>query len=549
MVVASPLAPSSGGLRSRIEVALGSDQPGPRAALVQAAHGVRLTHADPSLEAPLVALLRDPELDPDDFGPLVSSWLQAHPDLQGSEPPASRLARRPLFVALLAESHISELWLEALCLHLRRRLVRAPEDAFLPLRLALARQAHRVEHAWPISTGDRAFAVRAQRRAAASLARLEAQPTPAVQAALADASAWGPLGGIEGSQRLLEVGPIEGNSDFRQLVSEAITQPAEEARLAERVTTWSEPEPGVSSRVARQYEARPYPRWTRPGVVWPRPLAAALADLFPRHPWERWPRQPRVLVAGAGTGREALRLARSHPDCTVQAVDLSRRSLAFGLREAQRCGAVNLSFARVDLHRPPEEMGRFELIDCMGVLHHLENPRAVATGLVERLAPHGLLKLGLYSRAARVGVEAARREAKLRGFGPDPDGLRAFRAHVMDLPPFHPARDVLATRDFYSLSGLRDLCFHEHEITFGLDELGRWVSELGLELVGIIHHDPQVFVRFREMFPAPGTERDWDCWAAFEARYPRTFGAMIQGYLRRARTVSEASQPAAMKMS
>ena len=43
----------------------------------------------------------------------------------------------------------------------------------------------------------------------------------------------------------------------------------------------------------------------------------------------------------------------------------------------------------------------FDVIECSGVLHHMEQPADGLSALVQQLKPGGYIKLGLYSEIAR----------------------------------------------------------------------------------------------------------------------------------------------------
>jgi SAM-dependent methyltransferase len=58
----------------------------------------------------------------------------------------------------------------------------------------------------------------------------------------------------------------------------------------------------------------------------------------------------------------------------------------------------NLVVFRSDLRQPPFAEDSFELVTCLGVLHHLEQPEEGFRSLVRLLAPGGVLLVYLYSR-------------------------------------------------------------------------------------------------------------------------------------------------------
>ncbi|MEK7327813.1 MAG: class I SAM-dependent methyltransferase [Chloroflexota bacterium] len=88
-------------------------------------------------------------------------------------------------------------------------------------------------------------------------------------------------------------------------------------------------------------------------------------------------------------------------DCDVLAVDLSRASLAYAVRMAERFGVTSVTFQQADILEMGELDRRFHLIDCGGVLHHLKDPLKGWRVLVGLLEPDGLMKIALYSSRAR----------------------------------------------------------------------------------------------------------------------------------------------------
>ena len=66
---------------------------------------------------------------------------------------------------------------------------------------------------------------------------------------------------------------------------------------------------------------------------------------------------------------------------------------------------------------------QFDIVECVGVLHHMAEPTAGWRVLVNLLAPGGLMKIGLYSETARKDIVAAQSFAVERGYAPVPDDI------------------------------------------------------------------------------------------------------------------------------
>lgn len=285
----------------------------------------------------------------------------------------------------------------------------------------------------------------------------------------------------------------------------------------------------VSARVRAMYEEHPYPRWSSLAVSRRTTVRSLIRELAGREGPD--PSQ-RILIAGCGTGRQAAHTARSFPDARILALDLSRASLGYAVRMTHALGIANVDYMQGDLLDLGRLSEQFSLIFCSGVLHHMHDPRAGWATLVERLHQRGIMKIALYSTIARRAVTAARDllDSETRA-GSDAD-VRAVRERLLALPPQHPARAVIESTDFYSLSGCRDLVMHVQERTYSIPQLGLELEALGLRFLGF-QLPVTVQQAFSREFPAAGAARSLDAWAAFEERHPLTFWGMYQFFVDR----------------
>lgn len=284
----------------------------------------------------------------------------------------------------------------------------------------------------------------------------------------------------------------------------------------------------VSLAVREQYEANPYPRLVSLHRKPAEPLAFLLKGLFPHFDRVPEPDQLDILVAGCGTGQQALAAATRYHGARVLAVDLSRASCAATLGNARRWGLDNLRVAQADILALDALDQRFHLVEAGGVLHHLADPMAGWRVLTHRTLPGGLMKIGLYSEQGREGVMAARALLEQAGARTDPEGLRAARQLILDLPQGHLAREVLWSPDFYSLSGFRDLVLHVCEHRFTLEGIGEALDALGLELVGFQHGRPEPGRWYARRWPEDTAQIDLSRWARVEAEHHRAFAGMYQ---------------------
>ena len=187
---------------------------------------------------------------------------------------------------------------------------------------------------------------------------------------------------------------------------------------------------------------------------------------------------------------------------------------------------MTIAYAQADLLAQDER--RFDLIEAIGVLHHLADPFAGWRALLARLRTSGVMMVGLYSRMARKELAQARAHIESHRFGVD--NIAAARQSLMAQPHFA----ALAERpDFFTTSNCRDLLMHVQEQQVTLAEISTFLEAQHLTLLGFALDDA-ILARYRREFPSDATATDLANWQAFESANPDTFSAMYQFWVQKA---------------
>jgi SAM-dependent methyltransferase len=311
------------------------------------------------------------------------------------------------------------------------------------------------------------------------------------------------------------------------LIERALLAPREEARLGAEIPRATGITDTTSVAVKAQYEQNPYPRWLAVPQREKRAYGRFLSRRFPHFKAPpRLDEAVNVLVAGCGTGLEAVAVATGRVCARVTAVDLSRQSLAYGLRMARALGVANLEFLEADVLEMASLGGRYEVVESSGVLHHLAEPWAGLKALSECLVAGGVMKIGLYSQRARAAVVAAREAIREAGLTADAEGIRRIRARIFEAAPDDPLHQLAGSEDLYTTSACRDLLFHVCEHRFTPAQIGEALEALALDFIGF--ELPYPFIRTQYLAFNSGDKemRDLDAWTRFETRHPDTFAAM-----------------------
>ncbi len=282
----------------------------------------------------------------------------------------------------------------------------------------------------------------------------------------------------------------------------------------------------VTAAVAEQYEGWPYPVWSRV-MAEPGALEEALGAFHLEG--DPPPHDADILIAGCGTGHEAAMIALQCPAARIVAIDISAASLRYG---AERCAALgNIEFWQLDLHRAAELGRKFDIVVSSGVPHHLPDPEEGWAALAGVLKPGGLMKVMLYSKAARENVRAARAViADLLDAPVTDDLLRSVRRRLIE------AKASPKSRDFFTLPGVHDLLMHRHEDPFDIPRIQRALAGLELDLLGFRLSDPRNEALYARENPHDPHKRDFAAWTVLEQRKPEIFAGMYEFWCRSRRT-------------
>lgn len=200
-----------------------------------------------------------------------------------------------------------------------------------------------------------------------------------------------------------------------------------------------------------------------------------------------WSQPLKVLVAGGGSGDGLIQIAQSLTDAKrpyeITYVDLSTSTRKIAEERAQVRGLNGITFITGSL-LDAAEYGRFDYIDCCGVLHHLEDTQAGFTALSNALADGGGLGFMVYAPYGRSGVYPLQEAFGALSAGMTPKerldfGQAAF-AHVPENHPFK--RNELVGDHKDGDAGFYDLLLHNQDRATTVRELDHYLTGAGLEL-------------------------------------------------------------------
>ena len=410
---------------------------------------------------------------------------------------------------------------------LREILDRQASSLPLSVVVAIAHQCFNAEYVYDESAEDASGI----ERLGAELFRLRQSGNPVPLDWYAIFASYLPLHSLE------EAEPIAGELEktpLRSLAVRQIREPLEERRLRSEIPAFTGVAGEVSRAVQTQYESNPYPRWVRVQRNFvANSVRAVLGGLFPFADLDGVVDGPaRILVAGGGSGLHPIDTVQRFRDSSVLAVDLSFTSLAYALRKTRELGVKGIEYRQADLLALGSSPERFDVIECSGVLHHLEDPEAGWRVLCSLLRPGGAMRIGLYSELARAHVVRARQFIAEQGFQGTPEGIRKCRAAIFARADDELLAKLTRSQDFYSMSGCRDLIFHVQERRFTLPQIAELLERLKLAFIGFELPESASFARYRNQFPGDPGLCNLENWHRFETANPGTFHRMYQFWVR-----------------
>lgn len=248
------------------------------------------------------------------------------------------------------------------------------------------------------------------------------------------------------------------------------------------------------AEVRSQYEALPYPPRT-PSEESQRLLRTWLEDLAMINHYCYAGRQDfrqnfRVLVAGGGTGDATIFLAEQlkSTDAQIVHLDMSHASLEIARERASVRKLTNISWVHDSLlNLPSLDLGKFDYINCSGVLHHLADPDAGLQALRSVLKDDGAMGIMVYATYGRTGVYQM--QSLLRLMQQDMQDKSAKVAHatavLKALPPsnwFKRSEDLHGDHNIGD-AGVYDLLLHSQDRAYTVGEVYDWFEgQHGLHL-------------------------------------------------------------------
>lgn len=318
---------------------------------------------------------------------------------------------------------------------------------------------------------------------------------------------------------------------FNDLITVQLREPLQEVKLVNSIKSFGKITNDISKKVRKQYEEHPYPRWRHTYNFFATStnfLSQLNNDITPNKvKYSNKFDNPNILIAGCGTGKDTT-VAERYINANILAVDLSLPSLAYAKRKTEESAlqrhdstcTLNVEFLHADILQLKNLNRKFDVIESIGVLHHMKDPIKGLKVLVDILEPHGFMKLGLHSESGWQRVVKARELINKKKFKNTIEDIRNCREIIFNEKNDPLLQKITTTPDFYSTSMVRDLLFHVQTHLFTIPEISKILKDLNLEFLGFVH-------------PLLKSKFSLNQWNKFEINNPDTFFNMYQFWVRK----------------
>ena len=513
-----------------------------RSRLLECSSGLTADYYDPELEQDLLSYLKWDNMNRHLLASLVSSLLECKFQLNqdGSAAQFDDMANCPLLLSALRHTLIKSELLEKLIMALRHELLcyatkkgQIPNE-YTALCEAIAHYGLAGEYILPDTDAEQNMITMIKGIIDQSLEKIGCTPIDISGALLLLAmyETWLSLNNFKTLMAFPDESWPAISFDIKKCHDEYLTLKAITFDLASNMPSQAE------HQVKAQYEEHPYPRWSTLDYKNSTNYANALKHEYPNLniPSHLKNNELNILIAGCGTGRHALNVAKYFNNVKVLALDISQNSLAYAQYKAKKLGIHNIQFnlsdltQLKDLSQASAICEKFNIIECSGVLHHIKQYKKALNNLLLNLKPNGLIKISLYSERARKNVVTIRKLFKPDDSKLSDHKIKVIRQAIFQCDSITDKNSIIKSDDFYSLSGTVDLLFHEYEERFSPLSIKKLCQEHQLKWLGFSNLGHDIKQKFIDFQGEHYNFENLNQWEEFEEKYPDTFSKMYQFY-------------------
>ncbi|WP_342278683.1 class I SAM-dependent methyltransferase [Candidatus Tisiphia endosymbiont of Myopa tessellatipennis] len=199
----------------------------------------------------------------------------------------------------------------------------------------------------------------------------------------------------------------------------------------------------------------------------------------------------RVLIAGGGTGDSAIYMAEQLKDKNAEVVylDFSKPSMEIAQKRAEKRGLTNIKWVYDSiLNIPKLNLGKFDYINCIGVLHHLKSPPDGLKILKDSLSDQGAINIMVYAKYGRTGLYQVQDIMKMvnQGVSNRVEEIMNTKSVMAGFPAtnwYIRGQELLGDHVVFGDVGLYDMFLHKQDRAYSIPELYEFIHNAALNFV------------------------------------------------------------------
>jgi len=254
-----------------------------------------------------------------------------------------------------------------------------------------------------------------------------------------------------------------------------------------------------------------------------------------------WSKGFRALIAGGGTGDAAVYLAEQlrHTDADIIYIDISETSMEVAKKRAEIRGLKNITWIKDSLLNIPKlDLGKFDFINCSGVLHHLADPDEGLGVLACALKDIGAMGIMVYAPHGRAAIYQMQELMRLINKNEENrqtkvDNCKIVMQNLPDSNWFKMSGGTnLTDITKYGDIGIYDLLLHSQDRAYSVPQLYQFIESARLHIVQFLGNDskgdymyrPETYIEDKELI---------DRVKKFSLREQQSIAELVSGNVRR----------------
>lgn len=199
----------------------------------------------------------------------------------------------------------------------------------------------------------------------------------------------------------------------------------------------------------------------------------------------------RVLIAGGGTGDSTVYLAEQLKDTDAEIIylDFSKNSMKLAQERAKNRGLTNITWLNDSIFNIPKlKLGKFDYIQCSGVLHHLATPDEGLRILSDSLKEDGGVNIMVYAQYGRTGLYQIQDIMKMvnEGVTSRQEEVKNGWEVMNNLPAtnwYNRGKDLLSDHIHFGDVGMYDMFLHKQDRAYTVPQIHEFVEQANLNFV------------------------------------------------------------------